>query len=320
MSARDTEPIARSIGMRIKGYSPPMADSLDASTILAGAKFRFCRKHVPANKRYLKEVKVHVRDYCEKNFDPIQYGTVLFYEYLDQTTYSVAKKMKLIRIYESQTGHPSDFRYGSFGKTETLSNPNVFKHVRCINGPCDEWKVYAAPYIHAVEKVVCKDRHFAKYIPVIDRPKAIYDRLSGFTGPYYVTDYTSFESSFVPDVLEAIECELYDYMLQNYPEASLIIRKQLIGKHKCRFKGFDLSVEGVRMSGDCNTSLGNGFANLMLMSFNAKKQGLLFDGFVEGDDGLFAFSGPVKFDIINDLGFTLKLEPHNTLYSTSFVV
>jgi hypothetical protein len=136
-------------------------------------------------------------------------------------------------------------------------------------------------------------------------------------GPYWVTDYTSFEASFRAEVLDAVEGELYRYMLQDFDEMPHIV-SQMCGIHLCKFKNFTVRVPGTRMSGDSNTSLGNGFTNLMLMLFLAKRQKLNCDGFVEGDDGLFAFNGTPDFGIIRRLGFDLKLEPHTSLYKTSF--
>jgi hypothetical protein len=47
------------------------------------------------------------------------------------------------------------------------------------------------------------------------------------------------------------------------------------------------------MSGDMNTSLGNGFVNLMVNKFVAHRIGCKIHGVVEGDDGLFGVSGPL---------------------------
>ncbi len=76
------------------------------------------------------------------------------------------------------------------------------------------------------------------------------------------------------------------------------------------------------MSGEMNTSLGNGFSNLMFMLYACEIQGIECDGIVEGDDGAFALSlkPGQKFDesIFAEMGLTIKLEKHTDLMSMSF--
>ena len=68
-----------------------------------------------------------------------------------------------------------------------------------------------------------------------------------------------------------------------------------------------------------NTSLGNGFSNLMFMAFVCEKLGLNCNGVVEGDDGLFAFNGntPSASDFTK-YGFNIKLDVHSEISTASF--
>jgi hypothetical protein len=304
-----------------------MADYLDQETVLMGAQFRFLRDTGKVDPDLLSEFSEFVKGYVRR-WEPIKREDVDFESYLEQSHYSGAKKEILRDIKKNMICRPTTVRYNGFGKAEFINICpgfeswvhgvySVFKYVRCINAPDDTWKVYVAPLIHAVEAVVCKDSHFAKYIPVIDRAGVIFERLSKFPGPYYVTDYTSFEASFSPQILNAAEGNLYRHMLQDFNEVDDIV-KQMIGWHHIRYRNFSVKVRGTRMSGDCNTSLGNGFTNLMLTSFMCHKLGIDFDGFVEGDDGEFAFSAEPDFSIITRLGFVIKFSPHSTIYTTSF--
>lgn len=326
LTRKNHVPIARSLGPRVLNYSPPMADPLDQATVYQGALYRFCRRHVVPDPKLLEELGQFVENFCHLYLNPIDPEKISYEKYLENSHYSKAQKDKFLEIHRNQIGCPLNIKnlsYKSFGKVETMNTTvndyeELFKDVRCINGPPDEWKVYSSAYVSAVEHEVCKLKYFAKYVPVVDRARVMHERLSKLPGPYYVTDYTSFESSFVPAVVQKIECILYNHMLKRIPEMARNICRQITGKHSCRFRDFTINVDGIRMSGDPNTSLGNGFSNLMLMLFNASKQGASLDGFVEGDDGLFAFDRQVEFDLIGKLGFQLKLEPHDTLYTTSF--
>lgn len=328
LSRKVRVPLATSLGCNCKKFAPFMADYLDQPTILNGAKYRFLRKTLQPDRGLLAEFRMFVRRTVRELFQPLKREDVDYEKYLEQSHYTVKQKEKFRDIKKNQHAPPKGITYKSFGKaefinvcpkfqSETRGLTAVLKNVRCINGPEDRWKVYVAAIIHAVEKRVCSLKYFAKYIPVKDRARVIYERLSSFPGPYYVTDYTSFEASFVGEVLDACEGELYRYMMVDFEEMEDIVA-QMIGKHTCKYRGFTVVVPGTRMSGDSNTSLGNGFTNLMLTSFMCDKLGLQFDGFVEGDDGEFCFSGEPEFAIIAKLGFDLKFEPHPTIYTTSF--
>jgi len=60
------------------------------------------------------------------------------------------------------------------------------------------------------------------------------------------------------------------------------------------------------MSGEMCTSLGNGFTNLMLALFIASLRHGHLEGYVEGDDGLFATDFELTKEDYLNLGFTMK--------------
>jgi hypothetical protein len=162
---------------------------------------------------------------------------------------------------------------------------------------------------------------FIKYIPVRDRPKALYERLWAPGATYYASDFTSFESLFTPDLMEAVEFQLYRYMTQYLPDKEKFYGylDALKGDNHLRSKWFKTKVKGTRMSGEMNTSLGNGFANLMFWKFLCWKRGSECDGFVEGDDGIFRVNGtaPTAADFAS-LGLVVKIESHTDLNTASF--
>jgi len=140
---------------------------------------------------------------------------------------------------------------------------------------------------------------------------------------YVATDYTSFESLFVRELMEACEFELYAFMTSRLPSGAdfmHLVREVLGGLNLCVFKDFRLMLEACRMSGEMCTSLGNGFSNLMFMKFICKKKGCKhIRGVVEGDDGLFTMVGtpPTKEDFAL-LGLIIKVEVHDTISTASF--
>jgi len=311
--------LARSLpGGRIRGITPPIADATDQESLFHAAKYRFARAQKKASPERLADLKAFTRKFCEKHLNPIPAGEINFEDYISGTHYSAKKKNVFRLMYETMVWVAIKIIYKSFGKVEHMKDGTKYKHCRCINPPPDEWKIYASPYIHAVEKQVCKLSWFAKYVPVVMRPQYILELFQGRTGPYYVTDYTSFESSITPEIYDATEGEMYRYMLMNYPEAALKINTWNTSEKECKFRDFSIKIPGVRMSGDPNTSLGNGFVNLVVMAYNCDQQDAQFVGCVEGDDGLFCFDKDITFDLQEEMGFQLKAESHDTIQDTSF--
>jgi hypothetical protein len=72
------------------------------------------------------------------------------------------------------------------------------------------------------------------------------------------------------------------------------------------------------MSGDMNTSLGNGFANFMLSLFLVTRKGGEMDGVFEGDDGLFYSTVELSGSDYEKIGFTIKIEELNDPCTASF--
>lgn len=111
---------------------------------------------------------------------------------------------------------------------------------------------------------------------------------------------------------------LYKYMLSQWSEYGLL-EEMLIGENHLRTRlGTKVKLVGRRMSGDMNTSLGNGFANLMLALFLCQEQHQSLSGFVEGDDGLFVTDANLTVAMYEELGFTIKIEKFSDPCDASF--
>jgi len=232
-----------------------------------------------------------------------------FEEWLESTTYNEARKSELREAYDNLKGGAPTKRQcshiDSFVKTEPYRE---YKFCRMINSRCDAFKVYSGPAFKTIETEVYKLKPFIKHVPVPERPALIAAmRYAGRR--YYATDYTAFESHFTPQVMRAIELLLYKHCLADYPELQKVICRTLEGENKMRTRsGVRAQVQGRRMSGDMCTSLGNGFTNLMLTLFLISEKGGKYEGFVEGDDGLFSTDVSLTSKDYEDLGFTIKIE------------
>jgi hypothetical protein len=125
----------------------------------------------------------------------------------------------------------------------------------------------------SIENVLFKYKAFIKHVPIPDRPKYIDDLIGRHGAKYIATDYTSFESSFVSEVMQVCEKQLYTYMAPTRRKQVLQFMDIIGGINICKFKTCKTTIRGKRMSGEMNTSVANGFTNLMLMEYCCSKIG-----------------------------------------------
>lgn len=180
-------------------------------------------------------------------------------------------------------------------------------------------KVWCGPMFKSIEQVAYRDHHFIKHVPVPDRPALVAGLIKAGLR-YFNTDFTSFEKHFTKEVMESIEFVLYEECLKTVlaPDDLKFLFSVLSGENRLSMRlGAKASLFARRMSGEMNTSLGNGFSNLMLALFLAEKAGGHLDGFVEGDDGIFACDFELKKEDYADLGFDIKIiEVANPCYAS----
>lgn len=295
------------------GIYPFGRDTNDSATQFDALQKRLCRKLPDIDPAVLSDFRKFVGEWCAENLSPIQAGGVLsFEEWLESTTYSGKRKDELRSVYSELAGQLPDketsSRVNAFIKTESYPVGPTFKAARWICSRCDAAKVSMGPAFKTIEREVYSNHHFVKHVPVKDRP-ALISSLTSAGLRYIITDYTAFEASFHPDLMHACELQMYAYMLQNYPDLANYVVRTIGGVNKIRTRlGTRVTILGRRMSGDMCTSLGNGFTNLMLMKFFCARIGSSFDGFVEGDDGVFAINGPLPTkEMFATLGFDIKL-------------
>jgi hypothetical protein len=251
-------------------------------------------------------------------------------DWLATTPYTMARKTELLRIWEDCGGKPTKKQLQTvkcFIKDECY---DTYKFCRGIYSRSDYAKCAFGPLVAAVSKQVFDLKWFIKKIPVIERPEAIYNRLHKI-GPYeYIfTDYTAFESHFTNILMTVCEKQLFTFMTSrcgiDARQKAELMHLIKSGVQKLVFKSFNCQQQAGRMSGEMDTSLSNGFANLMMFLFAAWKAGASLEdikGFVEGDDGIFRING--EFDkavfeqTFKDLGMTIKIGYTKDLTQASF--
>ena len=198
-----------------------------------------------------------------------------------------------------------------------------YKTARSINSRTDEFKVLVGPVFKAIEKSLFSLPYFIKKIPVDERPDYIMNLVYKVGYMYYGTDFTSFESHFSKQLMKELDFQLYNHMTQHLTTAQRI--KRMIfrakgGTNKISFKNFTMRVNAKKMSGEMDTSLSNGFANLMFILYVLETNGCTnIAAIVEGDDGLFRCDGPqVQDKWFTDFGLLIKLDKHTDISTASF--
>lgn len=320
-------PVARSLGPHVVSQGCDLVEPIHAPNcadgFYAGARRRVGRKLPTKNKMKLKRFRDFVLLFVQKHFDPLPPDTDFSFDtWIDQTNYPEKRKERLREVHESMIVSGSDIKLTNKDKVVKCfikrENYNKYKPARWIMARKDNSKVVLGPIFKAVEKVVFKHPNFIKHIPVSERPQYIYDHLN-VDGKILVTDYTSFESQFSTDILSIIEFQLYKRMLEHFPEKFRLLREVLGGTNFLASKYCNMYIRGRRMSGEMNTSLGNGFSNWMLMEFLCKQKGSTMKGVFEGDDGLCVVHGPVPtVKDAEECGFVLKMEEVADLSEGSF--
>lgn len=324
------KPIAQLLPMYYENASPPRPCPGDLASLLSGAVKRVANEPPKTTGRVLRKFKNFVKMWLRKTPDikPLNPDEILnFEEWISDAPYSENRKNQLREVWKDCGGKPTRKQLAlikAFTKDESYPE---FKFPRGIYSRSDAAKCLFGPIVASVAKKVFSMHWFIKNIPVVDRPKAIYDKLYKPGAKYMFTDYTAFESHFTADIMDICENQLYDYMFSQASESQVQLIR-LMCKTKMGWNnvvtslcGFKLKAK--RMSGEMDTSLSNGFANLMLALFTAQQAGIdrtQITGFVEGDDGLFRFdheSLPTTEDFAS-VGFTIKIETTEHLERASF--
>jgi len=140
----------------------------------------------------------------------------------------------------------------------------------------------------------------------------------------YASDYSSFESHFTPEIKANLENIVYDFLCSQLPHAlrdtMAFITRVLSGDNRIVSKFGIFSLLATRMSGEMNTSCGNGISNLLVNLYVIWAiGGRCMRGVVEGDDGLFRYFGPqVKSEYFKMCGWTIKIGTFDTINDASF--
>ena len=297
----------------------PMVDRADPLNQVLGARQRILRELPPAEPAVYRRLKRYTSLWCRRHLKPIRADADMSIEaWLPKTHYPEWRKKQLMRAYESSILRPDSRAalkklYGVKAHIKAETYP-TYKHSRWILARSDYAKCMFGPMCKLMEEEIFQLPMFVKHIPIADRPSYISERL-GAAGPFYETDYTAFESHFIAPLMNACEMVVYKYLLANFPREYNLFHRVLTGVNKPRTTKVSLTCRARRMSGEMNTSMGNGLSNAIIAEFIAFEKGGSITGVFEGDDGLFVSHNceltpedykkvglTIKFDKVFDFG------------------
>lgn len=321
--------LASNLPFCFKGATPPRPCPAHPPSLVAAVLKRFGCKTPDFDRAMMLRFRRFVGLWLRHNvkpLDPIEIPS--FDEWLGSTCYSAGRKAQLENLWNSAHRSLSKKKahsVKSFVKDETYP---LYKLLRLINSRSDEAKCYFGPVVAAVSAKLFSLDWFIKQIPVSERPKALRDKLISTMGPdnddFIFTDYTAFEAHFIEPIMKVTSYQLFSHMLRNAGFRSQwmnMYRYSVMGRNKVQFKNLGVGINATRMSGEMDTSLSNGFANLMFFLFLVRENGGVATGFVEGDDGIFrvtpASACPTK-EQFERLGLTIKIGHTKHLAEASF--
>jgi len=337
---RERVPQAVSLGCHVDGAVPPKPDP-DPVSLACGLQARLGWSRTKLSRLEKRRLKRFTHKLVRKYFKPIApTADISFPTWIAKqrknNVYSSARCDELENVWETyseyvdENGQISDWnkippqlrkkilRCKSFPKEEHYED---YKHPRAINSRSDFFKCLVGPIFDKIGEEVFhfsvpgEPSPFIKLVPVRDRPQVVKTHLQEDGAEYNVTDYSSFEAHFDEEFLEVIEFELYKYMVSELGEVGKAffstIDLAFTKDNYMVFKAFVAYVRATRMSGEMNTSLGNGFSNLVLAKYLVwcKDPNATLKGFFEGDDALFTVNPKAATPTASDyrrLGCNMK--------------
>lgn len=318
-----------SLGCHVEGAALPKPERYTLDSQLGAVRKRMTQKMPDQDPLVMKRLKEFVRNWIESNLLPLDADTDVTLEtwLAKKKTYTESRKQQLREACARYEADPTNAKWEKVNAFIKDENYESYKYARGIYSRSDEFKSFCGPTVSAIEEVVYKLPQFIKHVPVSDRPRWLYEKLSKQGTLFFATDFTSFEAIFTREMMECVEFQLYRYMTRNLPGGVAWADKLcrvLGGTHDITFSTLGLKMCDRRLSGEMVTSLGNTFTNLMLLLFAAKEGGCepMDDSVgVEGDDSTFAPNPPERFpnaDWFRKLGCIIKLEKYERLSDVSF--
>lgn len=315
-------PVAFGILPVVPYAAMPIADPHDQENYRRGITHRIGRWSAPIPAVILAQIRAHALEIIEELFPSVDVSVPSFEEWLESTSYTNARRAQLMKIHNDSR---DTFENACLSRVKAFIKKEKFvgyKNPRIIASRDDPFKCFSGRFFRAVEDVVFSMPMFIKHVPVPVRARYVMDHL-GVVEPgwrVYVNDHTSFEVHAHKTMAE-LEFQVY----YKYLDVEVVdqLKKVLVGTQSISFECGSAKVDS-RMSGEMNTSLGNGLANLLSVLCIVRQyygeSWRLVRTIIEGDDGIFVTPPHVVLtaQMFLDYGFDVKLEEVDSVGNAGF--
>jgi hypothetical protein len=310
-----------SLGCHIRGASLPVPDLNHGPSLLAGCTKRVAAAMPRITQPRLRSFHRFVKKFCNKYLTSLRFSpdeTFEFENWIDETNYALYRREELKRVHELGKHSKVNASIKAFAKDENYTD---FKHLRGIYSRHDDYKCRVGPFFQKFGDRLFALPWFIKKIPVPDRPHALLERLSAYD-KIFCTDFSQYEATFIRDLMR-IEHWVYRWCLEGHPmqQKFMELFTHMSGTNKIQFRDFCIKLIAKRMSGEMNTSCGNGLMNLLITMYNLYRIGNDLEkvhAYFEGDDGIIGCSILPTANLYSDLGATIKIEIPESIATASF--
>lgn len=318
---QDRKPIRVSLGCHLLGAALPVPDITHTLSQIEGAVKRVATAMPPVNRATMRRLERFVDRFLNTHFADKRFAIdemFDFEEWIQNTPYTLARKAELREVHGQGLFTEPKTTIKAFTKDE---NYPEYKFHRGIMSRDDDYKVRIGPFFKKFGEVLFNSPWFIKKIPIPDRPKAIADKVEKYLNKF-MTDFSSFEATFGRHLM-AIERGIYKWFLkynQRKHEILNLYDQGINARNYITFKNFVMSVLMRRMSGEMNTSEGNGVMNMMMTFFLCEESGDRdYDAFFEGDDSITVTCENVPTsEQYEELGANIKIDIPNSWNEGSF--
>jgi hypothetical protein len=307
---------------RVPFTAMPIADPDDPSNIRAGIIHRIGRDKPGVTQETMDALRAHVRNMCDSLFGCVEPTILSFEEWIEGTQYTLRRKETFRKLHADHGDAPdlaSSSIVKAFIKRERF---NKYKNPRIIASRDTPFKAYSGPFFKSLENMIFENPRFIKHVPVPERAEHVMQHLGPVPPGWhiYVNDHTSFETH-AHTTMDALEFEVYRKYLPR--EFVQVAERVLLGNQRILFKGGSATLRS-RMSGEMNTSLGNGLANLLsvlcVVRQHYGEEWRQVRTIIEGDDGIFVTPPNVVLteDMFRQFGFVVVLDEVVSLGKAGF--
>lgn len=286
---RVRRPMRVSLGCHLVGAAEPVPDTSHGPSQCEANIKRVSAAMPPINRAKLRRLKRFVVRTCQQEFAGKQFSpeeNFDFDEWIKQAPYTQERKRVLIDTKAESYSSYCKKMYNVKSHTKNESYPS-YKAFRLICSRSDEYKCEVGPFFQKLGDIVFQNEHFIKKTPVEERPQALLDMFKDKVHTFF-TDYSSFEATFVRELM-VIERGIYAWFLEFSPHKDRLMKlfdQGIFSTNHIVLTDWAFSVLMKRMSGEMNTSVGNGLMNMFMTFFILEESGAAeYDGKFEGDDG-----------------------------------